>query len=122
MGNSLQFMDCPGCGKRVRTNANTCHHCHRPLAWANSEKATARPGPTGEPDDELGDQAQAHYALSGGGYDTENDDFDYDSYVAEEFPDPAAGPQLRVKPWIWITAWVLIIATLLPFFYYFLIR
>jgi predicted amidophosphoribosyltransferase len=27
MPNSLEFMDCVGCGKRVRTTASRCHHC-----------------------------------------------------------------------------------------------
>ena len=27
MPNSIEFMDCVGCGKRVRTNASSCHHC-----------------------------------------------------------------------------------------------
>lgn len=27
MPDSLQFMDCPHCAKRVRENAERCHHC-----------------------------------------------------------------------------------------------
>lgn len=66
------------------------------------------------------ESSQAHYALSGG-YDTEDDDFDYDEFVANEFPDPATAQRPTVKPWIWITAWILVAATLLPFVFYFLV-
>ncbi len=55
-------------------------------------------------------------ALENGGYD-DAEHFDYDKYLAEEFPD-----QAEQKPggrrWIWITAWLLILATLLPYLYY----
>lgn len=58
-------------------------------------------------------------ALENGGYD-DTDDFDYDEYLAEEFPSQTAR-EWRVKPWIWVTAWVLVIATLFPYLYYALI-
>ena len=57
--------------------------------------------------------------LEGGGYDENADDFDYEEYLAEEFPSHATGkPKPRVKRWVWITAWVLIFATLMPYMYY----
>lgn len=120
MGTSLQFMDCPHCGKRVRTEAAKCHHCHSLLSITSSGKALARRDPSideGEP----GDNDQSHYALNGG-YNTADDDFDYDEYLANEFPDADHPARPRVKPWVWITAWLLIFATLLPFFFYFLVR
>ncbi len=90
MNNSLQFMDCSRCGKRVRTTAKRCHHCQQDFQTREID---------GEHEDE---------------------DFDYEQFIAEEFPEQ---PQLRpasVKFWVWVTAWILILATLLPFFYYFL--
>jgi len=53
-----------------------------------------------------------------GGYDKDADDFDYENYLAEEFPSHTATERkLGVKRWVWITAWVLIFATLLPYLY-----
>lgn len=58
-------------------------------------------------------------ALEGGGYDADEDAFDYEEYLAEEFPSHTAQkPKPRVKRWVWITAWVLIIATLMPYLCY----
>ncbi len=117
----LQFMDCSNCGKRVRTTALQCHHCHQPLVSTVGQKQAKPPRPAAQgEEDSSRDADQAHYAISGG-YDTHNDDFDYDEYLAEEFPEQADKRHWRVKPWVWITAWLLITATLLPFFYYFLV-
>ena len=58
-------------------------------------------------------------AVEGGGYD-DDDDFDYEEYLADEFPHQAVRKP-RVKGWVWITAWVLILATLMPYLYYALI-
>ena len=61
-------------------------------------------------------------AAEGGGYDADADDFDYEEYLTEEFSNRAARkPQPRVKRWVWVTAWVLIFATLLPYLYYVLV-
>jgi hypothetical protein len=58
-------------------------------------------------------------ALENGGYDQDGDDFDYEDYLADEFPGRThQKPKLGVKRWIWVTAWVLIFATLLPYLYY----
>lgn len=34
MPNQLEFKPCLHCGKSVRTNAVTCHRCHKPLGLA----------------------------------------------------------------------------------------
>ena len=61
-------------------------------------------------------------AAEGGGYDEDADDFDYEDYLAEEFPNHTARKRKpRVKRWVWITAWVLIFATLMPYLYYVLV-
>lgn len=145
----LQFMDCSNCGKRVRTTAVQCHHCQQVLV-SSAERNPGVPGqrgkrardadsdfrgsannPGNKVDNELGDNvgngdgdgdsdsAQSHYALNGG-YDTSDDDFDYEEYLAEEFPDQPLARPSTVKPWVWITAWLLIAAILLPFFFYFI--
>ena len=56
-------------------------------------------------------------ASDGGGYDEDADDFDYEEYLAEEFPNQSARKP-RMKRWVWITAWVLVFVTLLPYLYY----
>ena len=65
--------------------------------------------------------SQSHYGLNGA-YDPDNDDFDYEEYLAEEFPEHAESTRSQMKSWVWITAWVLIAATLLPFVYYFMVQ
>jgi hypothetical protein len=58
-------------------------------------------------------------ALEGGGYDDDADDSDYEEFLAEEFPSHTSRkPKPRVQRWVWITAWVLIFATLLPYLSY----
>ncbi len=112
MSNQLEFMDCPQCGKRILTTAGECHHCHHRRdkhATTRTKQIRNQPlQPTNDEDDT--DDA----ALEHGGYD-QTDDFDYEDYVAENFPEHTnQRPKLRVKLWVWITAWLLIIATLLP--------
>ncbi len=130
MGNSLQFTDCPHCGKRVRSEASKCHHCHSDLSVAPGERTRVGKKPSrldaheknesfDHNSDEGCDSDQSHYAV--GGYDTKNDDFDYEEFVAEEFSNPRQKPR-DVKAWIWVTAWVLIAATLLPFLFYFIVQ
>ena len=36
MPKSLQFMDCPECSKRIRTDAARCHHCGH-VPWHESQ-------------------------------------------------------------------------------------
>lgn len=120
MAKPLSFMDCPHCSKRIRTDAVLCHHCQQP---PTSRRRTSRSrdrnsdllDESDESPDKDSEGHDAHYAQSIGGYDAA-DDFDYDEFVAEEFgnggPDKKAR---RVRTWIWITAWVLIILTLVPF-------
>ncbi len=122
MGNNLQFMDCSNCGKRVRTTATKCHHCQQLLVSTVGPSSTTRSKPVLAGQDEDADVAdQSHYAVNGG-YDTDNDDFNYEEYLAEEFPDQTRARRSGVKPWVWITAWVVIFVMLLPFLYYFMIN
>jgi hypothetical protein len=80
----VEFIDCRNCGKRVRESAERCHHCQTQLA---------------EPSPEHSD----------GGYDSANDDFDYDEYLEKEFESK---PPIK-KIWVY-AAWLLIIAFLTP--------
>ncbi len=73
----LEFIDCPRCGKRVASSAKTCHHCER-----LQRKSV---GTIEESDGE------AHHAANYGGYDDLQDDFDYDEFLAEEFPEKNRG-------------------------------
>ncbi len=122
MGQSLTFIDCSSCGKRIRSNALKCHHCHKTNVPGNSHileldasswvtENVRKTTSSGENDD-----SDSHMALESGGY-NDADHFDYDKYLAEEFPE-----QVDQKPqgrkWIWFTAWLLIFATLLPYLYY----
>lgn len=105
MPQNLEFMDCPGCGKRIRVNADHCHHCQRPNKGASRSKKAQVPF-----DDE--DDQDTHMSVSGG-YDPENDDFDYDEFVEKEF----GKGKPEVKRWVWITACVLLIVLVLPILY-----
>ncbi|MFO1066528.1 MAG: hypothetical protein U0892_21930 [Pirellulales bacterium] len=123
MAKPLSFMDCPHCSKRIRTDAVLCHHCQQP---PTARRKTSRSRDRRDRDSDLLDESDespdedseghdAHYAQSIGGYDAA-DDFDYDEFVAEEF---GSGEPVKkasgIRTWIWITAWVLIILTLIPF-------
>lgn len=88
---SLEFIDCPKCSKRVRSDAVTCHRCgNRINVTEGAEAAT-------------------------GGY-SEDDDFEYDEYLKEEF-----GTNVKprsIKPIYFVVAWLLILAFLLPYILY----
>lgn len=73
----LEFIDCKRCGKRVAKTARSCHHCERILVRAQHSI-----------DDS---DHESHHAASFGGYDPSHDDFDYDEFVADEFPDREHG-------------------------------
>jgi endogenous inhibitor of DNA gyrase (YacG/DUF329 family) len=38
---SIQFFDCPNCGKSLRVGARSCHHCHAvdENDWADPDQA-----------------------------------------------------------------------------------
>ena len=74
----LEFMDCPYCKKRVASTATVCRHC------GNSPKGSEQKGNNAT--EEAGDDSESHQASSFGGYDAAQDDFDYDEFIAEEFP------------------------------------
>ncbi len=100
MPKSLTFMDCPHCGKRVRTDATHCHHCGQlpviaVLRSQGSEPATSRES---DSDDE-------HQAVRWGGHSESDDDFDYEEFLEEEFGKPK---RLRARPWWWYVAWVVL--------------
>lgn len=74
----------------------------------------SRPRTAGVQEDEDDDDyADSHMALESGGYDREADDFRYEEFVEDEFGSRNFRP--RVKLWIWITAWILILMTCLPY-------
>ena len=86
------YFACPHCGAKVRRDAASCREC-----GSDAE--------TGWSDDKPWD--------ADGGY-AEDDDFDYDEYVRNEFPDD--GEPRRLTPWQWtVTAIIalLVIAVLL---------
>lgn len=93
----IEFLDCPHCGKRVVVSAKVCHHCK---GWLRR--------PAG-PDDE---ESEAHHASNDGGYDTSNEDFDYDEFIAEEFPDRDQGLSFR-KRWKYVSILLLIVFAIL---------
>lgn len=105
MKHQLEFMDCPNCGKRMTTIATLCRHCGKtPVA---ASRMPSRLTAIEESHDSLED---SHMALENGGYDSDEDDFEYEEFIENEFGD--RGSQLKpqgVKLWVWITAWVLLI-------------
>jgi hypothetical protein len=115
MNQPLEFMNCPSCGKRVRTTAKQCHRCQSSLRGAPGRQGSqALSLPLADSHE---DASTAHLAPSAGGYAEDQDDFDYHQFLADEGLETHDGPRTpRVKLWIWLTAWLLIIAMLLPFF------
>lgn len=84
MPNSLEFMDCVGCGKRVRTNALRCHHCGR-----NFDSEMQRPDEDSQSLD---------------------DDFDYEEFLEREFGYKRTSVR---KPWWWYVAWLVLAVMIL---------
>jgi hypothetical protein len=106
----LEFMDCLNCRKRIRVDAVRCHKCGtivsesgRPKPSANSGSAIREkpqyPAPEGSPD-----QAAVY-----GGYDSKEDDFDYEEFLEEEF----GKPKKKRNFWYYV-AWVVIASLMLP--------
>lgn len=52
-----------------------------------------------------GRRGQSHHAASWGGYDAEEDDFDYDEFLEKEF---GRSDHPTPKPWWWYVAWVVL--------------
>ncbi len=48
---------------------------------------------------------QSHHAAPWGGYDSEEDDFDYDEFLEKEF---GSSDRPTPKPWWWYVAWVVL--------------
>lgn len=101
MPNDMQFTDCPSCGKRIRTDAARCHRCgEAPVLTMNRARDVDGPHVENE------DSRESHHAVRWGGYRIEDDDFDYESFLEEEFGE---SPRTRTRPWWWYVAWVLLV-------------
>ncbi len=106
----LEFMDCPHCKKRVASTASICRHCGNSPEWGS---------PNGESAIEIADHdSESHHASSFGGYDATQDDFDYDEFIAEEFPtrDPDTKTRNRWKYVSIVLIFVFVILLLLQIF------
>jgi hypothetical protein len=112
MGHQIEFMDCPTCGKRMATTATLCRHCgNAPIA---ARRIPSLLNANEDLDEELDD---SHMASDGGGYDGDEEGFDYDEFIENEFGDKSSSVRPKgVKLWVWITAWILLIAICLSSF------
>lgn len=106
----LEFMDCPSCGKRIRVDAARCHKCGktvneaaRPKTSTQGSSAVRAIPPT--PENEGAPEQAAVY----GGYDTGEDDFDYEEFLQEEF----GKPKKKRNFWYYV-AWVVIASLMFP--------
>ncbi|MFN9628500.1 MAG: hypothetical protein ACK6AT_19795 [Planctomycetota bacterium] len=84
MSNSIEFMDCVGCGKRVRTTAERCHRCGKEL---------------------VGDSREHRYQSDYKEYDEHEEDFDYQEFLEREFGQKTPS---KLKPWWWYVAWLVL--------------
>jgi len=100
MTDQMHFMDCPNCGKRVRTNASRCHHCGQAPAVA-----VQRARDLEQMADEDPEGSEEHHSASGGGYLASADDFDYEEFLEDEFGER---PRSVARPWWWYVAWVVL--------------
>jgi hypothetical protein len=118
MPDSLQFMDCPHCAKRVRTNAQRCHHCGKSPQNIDHSSRTEGPESVREvrsafgrrktrrgPSRDHSIDSQEHHASDRGGYDTRADDFDYEAFLEAEF---GRGNRAVERPWWWYVAWLVL--------------
>ena len=91
----MRFIDCPQCGKRVRSDAATCHRCGASLDWQSLA-----------PEDD--DFESEHHAE--GGYSQDAlDERETDEEWAEQ-----NSTGRRLHPVWYFTGWLLVIAFLLP--------
>ena len=89
----------------MATTARVCHHCGQ-----SPREEDIR-------DNSSETESEEHMAAEGGGYCPEADDFDYDDFVDNEFGQRSDLKRPRgTKIWVWVTAWILIVAFLLPYF------
>lgn len=100
MPNEMQFTDCHHCGKRIRTDAPRCHRCGEIPVLAFR---LARDGEGPRMVDEAPDES--HHAVRWGGYRVDEDDFDYESFLDDEFGETS---RRKIKPWWWYVAWVVL--------------
>jgi hypothetical protein len=84
MSNSIEFMDCFSCGKRVRTTAKRCHRCGKEFVHESPEHP---------------------YRSDYKEYDQREDDFDYQEFLEREFGQKTPG---KLKPWWWYVAWLVL--------------
>ncbi len=106
----LEFMDCQKCGKRIRVDAVRCHKCGKIVSEISRPKTSANSGavtrekplyqdPEGSPDQ----------AAKYGGYDANEDDFNYEEFLEEEF----GKPKKKRNFWYYVS-WVVIASLMLP--------
>ena len=88
----IAFTDCSRCGKRVRSDADRCHHCGFEHGAAPSNDESGAP------------------EFAEGGYSSEADDFHYEDFIREEF---GSEPAPRRRVWYYV-AWLMVIVLLLP--------
>ncbi|MGB7348018.1 MAG: zinc ribbon domain-containing protein [Pirellulaceae bacterium] len=91
---TVEIVPCPHCGGDIRQDATFCHHC------GSSES-------DGWQDEE-----------SGYGEDSYDEDFDYNEFVRDEFPDDGVSHALtnkHTKPMWRLVAVVLLLLSLLGF-------
>ena len=106
----LEFMDCPNCGKRIRVDAVRCHKCGKTVSQATRPRTSAKDGASiPENQSDLDGEGAPDQAAVYGGYDSKEDDFDYEEFLEEEF----AKPKKKRKFWYYV-AWVLIASLMLP--------
>jgi len=90
-GKREEYFECPHCGARVRVGAAACPECGSDEETGWSENKWDADIPTG-------------YG--------EEQDFDYDEFVEQEFPQHASGMR---KKWFWRLVALLLVLMLLLF-------
>jgi len=98
---SVTHFICPGCGAEIRVGSKGCPKC------------TRQPKPKKKPTPKPWEQDEAHDGLD---LDLPEDDtFDYDNFVAEEF---GGAPKKSKIEWVW---WVTGVVLLVVIFYVFVL-
>ena len=92
---------CPGCGAEVRAGPQGCPKCNK----AARRRGPAEPKPWEQ--DELYDGLDLDFS--------DDDEFDYDRFIAEEFGGP---PKRSRREWLW---WATALVLLVALIYYFVL-
>lgn len=106
----LEFRDCPNCGKSIPYAAKECYRCRIAVTPLTPKPKIVGSYPIDDPSLDSEETRTDHGALAYGGYEPDEDEFDYEEYVDREFNES----KNRRRSFQWYVVWFLIVAISFP--------